>query len=185
MLRAQVDHTFGACASSDPWYLVQVKPNSWHIAERNLVRQGISVFAPRELVTRRRRGIFVDVIQPLFPGYIFASLDPGLGLWRKVNSTLGVARLVSFSKNQPTTVPSALVEGLRLRCAEGDVLRPVEEFRPGDDVAFKFGPFADFVGVVETMLPNRRVFVMLDIMGSATRITVDAENLRTNGSFSS
>jgi len=40
------------------------------------------------------------------------------------------------------------------------------------------GPFADFVAEVEKIDPDRRVWVLLDIMGGKTRIAVDAGQVR-------
>lgn len=49
---------------------------------------------------------------------------------------------------------------------------------PGDQVAMTHGPFADFVAEVEKIDPDRRVWVLLDIMGGKTRIAVDAGQVR-------
>ena len=43
----------------ETWFLAQVKPNCEAVAERNLARQGIGTFLPREDVTREQRGRFV------------------------------------------------------------------------------------------------------------------------------
>ncbi|WP_416898633.1 MAG: transcription termination/antitermination protein NusG [Minwuia sp.] len=160
------------------WFLAQVKPNGHHIAERNLSRQGFPSFLPMEEATRRRRGRFVNALRPLFPGYIFIAFDPEHGLWRKVNSTLGIARLVSFGKS-PAPVPNALVDGLRARCTADGTFRPAAPWSPGDSVKIARGPFAEFVGTVERLAPDNRVFVLLDLMGRRTRMTVDADKLRT------
>src|SRR3954471_8443199 len=76
------------------WYLAQVRPNSFQIAERNLARQSFPVFCPTQEETRRRAGRFVLVTQPLFPGYLFVSFNPASAAWRAINSTYGVSRLV-------------------------------------------------------------------------------------------
>jgi transcriptional antiterminator RfaH len=40
------------------------------------------------------------------------------------------------------------------------------------------GPFADFVATIESITPDRRVWVLMEIMGGATRVAVDVQNLR-------
>ena len=90
---------------SGGWYVALVRPNSVEIALRNLLRQGFEVFYPREFETRRKGTKFVDVVRPVFPGYLFVSLAVDGSDVRKVNSTYGVARLVSFG-GAPARVPN-------------------------------------------------------------------------------
>ena len=91
-------------ARGTSWFLAQLKPNCANIADKNLKRQGFKTFLPTEEETRERNGKFVTAIRPLFPGYIFVAFDEARGLWRTVNSTYGITRLVSFGK-EPTAVP--------------------------------------------------------------------------------
>lgn len=163
--------------SGATWFLAQLKPNSARIAERNLKRQGFTTFLPLEETTKKRGGKFVANSRPLFPGYIFVAFDAAHGLWRKINSTQGVTRLVSFGK-APAPVPRDLVSQLMLRCDATGKLLPPKLLEPGDQVAITKGPFASFVAVVEKIAPDRRVWVLMDIMGGQTRVAVGAEQLR-------
>jgi transcriptional antiterminator RfaH len=159
------------------WFLAQLKPNSARIAERNLKRQGFATFLPLEEETRQQRGKFVTSPKPLFPGYIFVAFDPACGHWRSVNSTQGVTKLVSFGK-APAPVPLDLVSQLMLRCDSAGKLLPPKLLGPGDQVAITKGPFANFIAEVEKIAPDRRVWVLMDLMGSQTRVAVGAEQLR-------
>ena len=51
--------------------------------------------------------------------------------------------------------------------------------KPGDQVALNTVPFANFVAEVEKIAPDRRVWVLMDIMGGQTRVAIWAEQLRT------
>jgi len=127
--------------------------------------------------TCQRNGKFVTANKPLFPGYIFVAINVATGLWRTVNSTYGITRLVSFGK-EPAAVPLDLVSQLMLRCdADGKVLPP-KMLKPGDQVALNTGPFANFVAEVEKIALDRRVWVLMDIMGGQTRVAVGADQLR-------
>jgi transcriptional antiterminator RfaH len=163
--------------SGSTWFLAQMKPNCVSIAERNLTRQGFRTFLPTEEVTRERQGKFVTAHRPLFPGYIFLSFDIKEGHWRKVNSTFGISRLVSFDR-EPAVVPLDLVSQLMLRCDATGRLLPPRLLKPGDQVMLTTGPFASFVGEVEKIAPDRRVWVLLEIMGGQTRVAVNARGLR-------
>jgi len=163
---------------SSAWYLAQVKPNAFQIAERNLSRQGFDVFSPRQEETRRRAGRFVRDMRPLFPGYLFVAFDPATSAWRAINSTYGISRLVAFGGRVPAAVPHDLVAGLMARCDESGLLLPPQVLKPGDNVHVLSGPFAQFVATVDGLAPQQRVWVLLDILGSQTRVSVDVAQLQ-------
>lgn len=158
------------------WFLIQFKPNSHRLAERNLGRQGFHTFLPMQKVTSRKATKFVDASRPLFPGYFFVGCDGASMPWRKINSTVGVAKLVSFA-GKPSQIPNDLVDALKLRCDETGELKPPQVFKPGDDVILTAGPFADFAATVETMAADQRVWVLLDLMGQKSRVQVNASDL--------
>jgi transcriptional antiterminator RfaH len=160
------------------WFLAQLKPNCARIADKHLTRQGFQTFLPLEEETRQRGGKFVTADWPLFPGYIFVAFDAARGLWRQVNSTYGITRLVSFGK-EPAPVPLDLVSQIMLRCDADGKLLPTKVLKPGDQVALTTGPFANFVAEVEKIAPDRRVWVLMEIMGGQKRVAVGAEQLRT------
>lgn len=164
-------------ATDTAWSLVQLKPNGLNAALRNLVRQGFEVFAPRHSVTRRAGGRFRDRLELLFPGYIFVEVARAASPWRKINSTLGVARVVQFGSGGPAFVAPELIEGLMARCDDEGVLAPMSEIAPGDMVRVNRGPFADFVAQVETIDKDKRVWILLDLMGRQTRIAVSARDI--------
>ena len=86
------------------WYLIQFKPNSHRLAERNLLRQGFETFLPMQKITRRKASRFVSDLKPLFPGYMFVSVNSDLAPWRTINNTIGVSKLVSF-EGKPKPLP--------------------------------------------------------------------------------
>ena len=159
------------------WFLAQLKPNCANIADKNLKRQGFNTFLPMEEETRQRKGKFVTEMRPLFPGYIFVAFDVTRGFWRTVNSTHGITRLVSLGK-EPTAVPLDLVSQLMLRCDAKGKLLPPKLLKPGDQVMLTKGAFANFVAEVETIAPDRRVWVLMEIMGGQTRVAIGADQLR-------
>lgn len=158
--------------TNQTWWLAQVRPNSLKIAERNLVRQGFRVFCPLEMSTRRRGDRFISTTAALFPGYVFVGSDAGAAPARVINSTYGVSRLVSSSDQTPACVPSAIVAGLMARCDENGLIKAADSLAPGDEVRIVSGPFAGFVGSVETLAPQQRVWVLLDLLGGETRVAL-------------
>ncbi|MBQ1203150.1 MAG: transcriptional activator RfaH [Loktanella sp.] len=159
------------------WFLAQLKPNSHNIAERNLIRQGFRTFLPMHEETIRAQGKFKTRMRPLFPGYLFVALDLHDGNWRAVNSTYGITQLVSLSKT-PTPVPNDLVAQIKRRCDQDGKLRPSDPFKEGDAVMLTKGPFANLVATIESIAPDRRIYVLMDLMGAQTRVAVREEHLR-------
>lgn len=160
------------------WFLAQVKPNCHQIAERNLRRQDFRTFQPMQEETKRRQEKFTSSLRPLFPGYLFVAFDTHKGGWRTINSTYGITKLVSFGAD-PTPVPLDLISGLMLRCDQDGRLLPAPLLKAGDTVEIVGGPFAEFIATVDSIALDKRVWVLLDLMGRATRVVVDASAVRT------
>lgn len=160
------------------WYLAQIKPNCGQIAQRNLMRQGFAVFLPLEEQTGRRNGGFYTRKVPLFPGYIFIGQPLGCTTpLRAVNATQGISRLVAFGTDL-APVPSAVIDGLIRRCDGNGCLIPEQTLHSGDRVRVASGPFTDLLAEIIATSADRRIWLLLDIMGSPTRITIDADQLR-------
>jgi len=166
---------FNTCDAN--WFLAQYKPNSHHIAARNLARQGFRIFLPMQEETKRARGMFVVQMRPLFPGYLFVAFDRLHGSYRAVNSTYGITRLVSLG-DVPTPAPADLIRQLMLRCDTEGKLRPQEMLKAGDQVTLTKGPFTDFVATIESIAPDQRIWVLMSLMGTQTRVAVTAAHLR-------
>lgn len=158
------------------WYLIQFKPNSHRLAERNLNRQGFETFLPMQEVTRRKTLRFVNILKPLFPGYMFANVNTELAPWRPINSTIGVSRLVSF-EGKPQPLPPQIISGLMLRCDASGTLQPPRSLNEGDNVEMLTGPFANFIATVDTIDAEQRIWVLMDFMGQRTRLRVPADHL--------
>ena len=163
--------------ADEHWYLVQVKPNGYRLAERNLLRQDFACFQPMVRATERRGAQFRPVSRPLFPGYLFVAFDPARAPWRKINSTAGVSRLLSLG-NVPQEVPKGLVAELRARLdAEGHVTL-ADNVEVGDRVEIQSGPFAGFLGEVARLAPEARAHLLVDLMGRQARVTAQLAELR-------
>ena len=162
------------------WYVAQLKPNSFARAEANLKKQGFETFMPLRRKTVRHARQMREVLRPVFPGYIFIRFGAASSDWRKINSTFGVSKLISFEAGKPAPVPDALMAGLRARCDAGQVLQPLDDLQAGEHVRMLSGAFADFVGEVETFVANDGVRLLFDFMGQATKLDVpraDVERL--------
>ena len=154
------------------WYVAQVKPSGFARAEANLDRQGFETFMPQRRKTVRHGRQMRDVLCPVFPGYLFIKFGLERADWRKINSTFGVSKLISFEAGKPAPVPDALIAGLRARCDNHHVLQPLDELHTGVRVRMLSGAFAEFIGEVEEMVANDCVRLLFELMGQTTRVDV-------------
>ena len=162
------------------WVLAQLKPNCAAIAVRHLERQGLQTFLPLGRHTEARGGRFVTSTRPYFAGYLFVGVGRDSAPWQAIRSTQGISRLVSFG-SQPAMVPTALVEQLMQGCDSDGVIAEGPAMSAGDDVRVVQGPFASFIGKVVDLKPDQRAWVLLDVMGKQTRVSMSRGDLRVAG----
>ena len=125
----------------DRWYLAQLKPNGFSKAVANLDRQGFQSFMPLRRKTVRHARQMRETLKPVFPGYLFVFFGERHNDWRKINSTMGVSKLVSFGPNLPAPIPQDLISSLRLRCDQRNILLPLDDLKAGDRVKNIIGDF--------------------------------------------
>lgn len=162
------------------WYVVHTQPHHEVRADVNLRRQGFATYLPRYQRTRRHARRTETVVRPLFPRYLFVAIDLTRDRWRAIHSTFGVSHLVQAG-DEPLSVPSGIVEEIRAReDGEGLVrLGLPPGVGPGSPVRLIDGIFQDAKGVLERVADNRRVAVLLELLGREVRVFVPAESVRT------
>ena len=155
------------------WYVVHTQPNREGRADLNLRRQGFITYLPRCLRRRRHARRQETVARPLFPRYLFVALDLARDRWRVVHSTFGVNRLVLAGEG-PLAVPAGVLDEIRAR-ENGDgfvALGLPAGFGPGTPVRLVDGIFADAGGVIERIADDRRVAILLELLGREVRVLV-------------
>ncbi len=161
---------------ADNWYAVCCKPRQEAVAEENLLRQGFRVYLPRIRIRQRRRGQWIDAVEVLFPRYLFIRIDPRRRSTAPVRSTRGVVGLVRFG-GQPAVVPDAVMNALRQRedAASGlhEDKRPL--FSAGEPIKLVDGPLAGMEGVFTQQDGDKRVIVLLELLGKVNKVTVSRD----------
>jgi len=160
------------------WYAVHTKARDEKLAQDNLDRQGFATFLPRIKDARRRRGRWIEVIGPLFPGYLFTQLDLLTQDTSVIRSTRGVLGLVRFG-GIPAPVPSGLVEQLMAASASTEgVVRQEHLFQSGDRVEILSGPFAGLPASILAETGRERVELLLELLGRANKVMMSRHQLR-------
>jgi len=160
------------------WYAVHSKPRQEAVAEEHLQRQGFATYLPKVRVRKRRRGKWAQVVEPLFPRYLFIQCDPTVDNTAPVRSTRGAVGLVRIGF-ELRPVPDEVIEYLKHCEDDADQLRHDDEWphQAGDQVEVLEGPFAGLSGVFEMALPESRAILLLELLGRENRVTVDTASL--------
>lgn len=163
-----------AQAEVNSWYLLQLKPRGFQRAVSNLQRQSVRTFMPLCPLSDVNR---TALLQPLFPGYLFASFNPLQLSFTTINSTFGVANIVTTGCDVLHGLPSGLIEGLQARCDLHGHLMPLDDLDVNETVRIIGGPFAQFVARVDRLSGSDRVKVLFEIMGQTVRSEISINDL--------
>lgn len=151
------------------WYLVRTKTGKERWVRDQLTAQLPEVFLPLLEARIPRWGKLAWSIMPLFPGYLFARLDPQKHYF-DVRYLPGVQGLVSAGTD-PIAVPSAVIEEIRRRGVNGVVKIEEKDFDSGERVRIVQGPFNGFEAIFERYLSGaERIAILLN--------AIDAQGLR-------
>ncbi len=175
----EVDRKFQDSLTDESWYVLQAKPRqesrvTFHLHKR---LPSLEVFVPLMEVPQKRRGRKLNLLEPLFPGYLFATIPPDPSTWTVVRWTPGVKHILGCGEI-PVPVPSGLIVELKAKVAEHGFVRPGIPFVPGERVRLREGPFAGLEGIFERELsPAGRVRVLVQLLSRTTPIDVDVLEL--------
>jgi transcriptional antiterminator RfaH len=161
------------------WYVAHTHPKLERTALDNLKRQGFLAYLPRYPKTRRHARRTEKIAAPLFPGYLFISMDVAATRWRAIRSTIGVRHLICQG-DAPTPVPDGVVEDIQAReGADGLVaVRDPLPFKAGDAVQIAGGPLREHTGWFECLTDDHRVMVLLTLLGRQIRLPFAQELVR-------
>ena len=150
--------------SGNRWICVHSQPKKEMVAAANLRMQSYHCFLPTVSRVVRHARKTKAIRAPLFPRYLFVSIDRSVDPWRPIMSTIGVSSVI-MERDRPKPVPEGVVEVLQ----EATDSKGLTDFRHkvqvGQDVRIMSGPFFDLVGRLERLDGNGRVEVLLDILG--------------------
>ncbi|RLC82376.1 MAG: transcription termination/antitermination protein NusG [Chloroflexi bacterium] len=108
----------------------------------------------------------------IFPGYILVKMIMTEKSWYVVRNTPGVTGFVGIG-NKPTPLSEEEVEKIMKRIhAKAPQIQI--SFRPGEKVRIIEGPFADFIGVVDEIFPDKgKVRILVSFFGRETPVELD------------
>ena len=162
------------------WFAVVTKPRQEQIALENLQRQGFKCFLPMaENPYQRRTKKQKQIIEPLFPRYLFLNAIATTQNLAPVRSTRGVISMVRFG-TELAVIPDSIINAIKTRIEPNTGLIKIKpiKIKAGDKVKIFDGPLAGINGIVTERNSENRALILMDLMGRPTPVEVDALTLQ-------
>ena len=163
------------------WYVIhtysgyekKVKTNLEHrIESMGMDDKIFQVLVPEEDEIEIRGGQRVTVQKKVYPGYVLVEMVLDPDSWFVVRNTPGVTSFVG-SGNRPTPLMEGEVKKI-LKQMGVEAPKFKLQFTKGQSVRVKDGPFAEFIGTVDEVNPERnKVKVLVSIFGRETPVELD------------
>ena len=146
-------------------------------AEQRLIRQAL---VPTQEVVEIKNGKKVNVERKIYPGYVLVEMVWNQEASHVVNSIQGVLKFVGHER-MPMALRPDEVNRLLGISDEVEAEAPREEipFLTGQAVQITEGPFTDFNGTVEEVMPDKgKVRVSVSLFGRPTSVELDYLQLK-------
>ncbi len=147
--------------------------------EERAIRQAL---VPTQEVVEIKNGKKVTVERKVYPGYVLVEMQPSEDTLHAIGSIQGVIKFVGKDRD-PQPLRDDEVRRLLGIADEAEEAPPKEEipFLVGQAVAISDGPFTDFNGVVEEVMPDKgKVRVSVSLFGRPTSVELDYLQLRAH-----
>jgi len=145
--------------------------------DQKLIRQAL---VPTQEVVEIKNGKKVTVERKLYPGYVLVEMEMSQEALHVVNNIQGVIKFVGTGRlPQPLRQEEVnRLLGIVEETAEEEAKEEIP-FLVGQVVEITEGPFSDFSGTVEEVLPDKgKVKVSVSLFGRPTSVELDYLQLR-------
>ncbi len=145
------------------WYAIYTKPGKEDSIALRLQGIGIDVLNPKLRSNKFRQNRLGEVIEPLFPCYLFADFEKDKYA-HMITYTRGVRYIVG--RQNPLAVHDEVINTIRENIEYDNIVtvKP-PQFAQGDAVIIKDGLFKHFSGIFERAIHgHERVSILLDTL---------------------
>jgi transcription termination/antitermination protein NusG len=146
--------------------------------EERPIRQAL---VPTQEVVEIKNGKKVPVERKLYPGYVLVEMVMNQETSHTINSIQGVIKFVGSDRKLPQPLRPDEVNRLLGIVDDAQEAEPKEEipFLVGQAVEITEGPFTEFSGTVEEIMPDKgKVRVSVSLFGRPTSVELDYLQLR-------
>jgi transcriptional antiterminator NusG len=169
------------------WYVIQVYAGYENIVKTDLSKRieelNVHDWFGEILIPSAKMRQFFDASdamkdQQLFPGYMLVEMEAMPEAIQLVNKTARVLRFLGG--RNPIPLPQKEVDRV-LAQMRGDMVVASEKhtFEPGKEVDISEGPFAGFVGIIDSVdEENEKLTVMVSIFGRMTPVELSFDQVK-------
>ncbi len=169
------------------WYVIQVYAGYEETVKADILKRieekNLGHLFGQILIPSAKMKQFFEVSdalqdQQLFPGYMLVEVEPEPEALRLVSTTPRVLRFLGGKSPMPLTqkeIDRVLAQ------MKGEVVVPVEkhEFEVSKEVEIAQGPFAGFVGIIDSIDENNeKLTVMVSIFGRMTPVELNFDQVK-------
>ncbi|MBI2600982.1 transcription termination/antitermination factor NusG [Candidatus Daviesbacteria bacterium] len=142
------------------------------VESEHLENKILDVLVPTQDKIEIKGGKRVGIKEKIFPGYILVKMVLDDSSWLAVRTTQGVTSFVGMG-NKPTPISDAEVQTIiKFTQSKEPVYKQV--FLANDTVKITDGPFAEFIGKVDSVDEEKgKVKVLVSIFGRETPVELD------------
>ncbi|MDP6977664.1 MAG: transcription termination/antitermination protein NusG [Myxococcota bacterium] len=169
------------------WYIVHTYSGQEARAKQSLLERATAlgfeekfdeILIPEESVVEMVKGQKRNMKRKFFPGYIIVCMELNDETWHVVKGTPKVTGFVGGATNPPP-ISEEEVAQMTQRMKDGEEKpKPTITFEEGESVRVIDGPFANFSGYVDEVMPEKeKLRVMVQVFGRATPVVLDYTNV--------
>ena len=169
------------------WYIVHTYSGQEARAKQSLLERAAAlgfeeaideVLIPEENVVEMVAGKKRTSKRKFFPGYILVRMELNDETWHVVKGTPKITGFVG-NATQPPAISDDEVARMTQRIQEGAAKpKPLISFEEGENVRVTTGPFANFSGFIDEVMPEKeKLRVMVQVFGRATPVVLDYTNV--------
>lgn len=168
------------------WYIVHTYSGHENKVKVNLEKRiefmnmGDKIFrveVPEKTVSKVKDGKRIDKEERLFPGYVLVEMIMDDDSWYVVRHTPGVTKFVG-AERKPIPAKDSEIKKI-LRRSQTKVTKVEIDVRVGDKVRIISGPFADFVGDVTEVYPDKeKLRANVSIFGRDTPVELEYSQIQ-------
>ena len=168
------------------WYVVhtysghenKVKANiEKRIEYHNMGDKIFRVEVPKKTVTKVKDGKRQDKDEKIFPGYVLVEMIMDDDSWYVVRHTAGVTKFVGTSKRPVAARDSEIKKIIHRTAAQPKEVKI--DINVADKVRIISGPFADFVGDVTEVYPDKaKIRASVSIFGRETPVELEYNQIQ-------
>lgn len=153
-----------------------------NIVNHNLTEQFAEIFVPEESVTSHLKGKKRTVKKKVLPSYVLIKMIMNDQTWHLVNTTDKVSGFVGGDPKAPRPITDEEAAYMTNQThGPGKKSKTIVDFHEGDQVKVVDGPFATFVGTVETVGEKGKIKVTVSIFGRPTPVELEFSQVERVG----